>query len=694
MLERQGGCGLRIQDRRFACFPIFPRTYVKVPLISQDKLVREKERSERIEYYRRNRAALSPSRSPSPSRIALLNKQAGTGIEKRGALPKNGNAPRGRNKKPTLNGRGSVSAANVASVNVTTANVKSHILVEQKKLEKCIIKLANMKDMREKHKSRLRELKSKKRMEKQQMQGSNETITDRSTVTLKVTVLSARNLPEMKRQKHSADPYVELWVKTTPGIDDDANTQIVDGVTMQRYSTTIKWGMLFPLWEESFDFTLPCDINNETNTNFNSSLDDEVSISKHQQRNRNGGGKVAISDDCVRIVLRDAVKSDIATNEAANIQSIIGECFLNFGTLVDQKVHTVWLPVVDTVVSTPELQHLYRSRHKIPADCALKVEARLLYSKEILLRNRINDLDKQISKLSTFVDTCSSELLELAYEWEEMQQKQLRLKSLTAQPQKESKKSAPPAKKTKKVQPYAAPQVSKPVSNPLSFDSFMGSSEPRIDVPNPETESCPDEFDGGDGPVVSLERREGEDLLLLARSNSNLEIGESDKIIKVSERGFVCAEDNTSQAKNEEGGGISSIMQTDFTDIAESEPKRRRNNKPVSFDDFIANKDQPCKETAQFLEREEDNAPNSPSARYGATGKNTGESPTSTSSRAPNMSIFRGAGGGRVRLDTHHVLKINYFRFNIFLACHSKQNPPKRIPRPAKPAKSNKKRWM
>ena len=68
----------------------------------------------------------------------------------------------------------------------------------------------------------------------------------------------------MKRRTHSADPYVELWVKSNGGLNVPSNDiQVIGGVTMQRYATTIKWNMTFPLWEETFDFTLPCDIIND-----------------------------------------------------------------------------------------------------------------------------------------------------------------------------------------------------------------------------------------------------------------------------------------------------------------------------------------------------------------------------------------------------------------------------------------------
>lgn len=133
----------------------------------------------------------------------------------------------------------------------------------------------------------------------------------------------------MKRRTHSADPFVECWVKAPESLsasNDGINeTHTIDGVQMNRYCTTVKWGMLFPLWEETFDFAIPCNADSE---------------------GHHSG--VIISDDCLRIVLRDAVKADMASTEASNIQSMIGECFLNFSSLLDQKTHTIWLPVIDT----------------------------------------------------------------------------------------------------------------------------------------------------------------------------------------------------------------------------------------------------------------------------------------------------------------------------------------------------------
>lgn len=556
---------------------------------AKDRESREQEMNERIEYYRRNRCALSPSRSPSPSRIA---NSSGEHVSLRENPTKKARVP--PSKQAAEKRKAAAAAANLASVNSTAANVKAHILVEQKKLEKCIIKLTNLKDMRDKHKTRLRELKVKKRMERQQMQGSNESVFERSSVSMKLTVLSARNLPEMKRQKHSADPFVELWVKSAAHVgEEDPSMQIVDGMSMQRHTTTIKWAMLFPLWEESFDFTIPCDMGAD--------------------------GTVAISDDCLRIVLRDAVKSDIAINEAANIQSIIGECFLNFDTLLDQKVHTFWLPVVDTVVATPELHHLYRSRHKIPGDCALKVETRLLYSKEILLRNKISESDKQISNLSTFVDACSNELLELAYGWEQMQQKQQKLNSLTMQPAK-----LQPKRKQSPVRERS--EVPDNVLRPKSFEDFMGSQHAHSSSPTVALISGQAK---GTSPQVRLEHRGAEDMLLLARSNSSIEIDAGDVILPVSKRGLTPAD-----KVNIACGPVTSRDQSAFT-ANPAVPFSGETTTSISFDDLSSGKNR--SPTTHAADKEA-------SLAAEQSGRDS-RSP----SHPPNMSIFRGAGGGRVR---------------------------------------------
>jgi hypothetical protein len=578
--------------------------------------------NDRINLYQRNRSTLSPSRSPSPFRIALAKDNV-VQKENRGRTSvKSKDATPGRKPLNPTN------LANVASVNMTAANVKSHILVEQKKLEKCIIKLSNLKDIREKHKARLQELKAKKRLDRQQMHGSHESVNERSSVALKITVLAARNLPEMKRQKHSADPYVELWVTSPPFSDQaESGAQEVGGITMERHTTTIKWGMLFPLWEESFDFTIPCDISGQPSNNY-----DEGTIGN------GSGGHVAISDDCLRIVLRDAVKSDIATNEAANIQSIIGECFLNFDTLLDQKVHTCWLPVIDTVVATPELHHLTRSRHKIPSDCALKVESRLLYSKEILLRNKIAESDKQISRLSIFIDACSNELLELAYGWEQMQQKQMKLNSLTLGAQ-QPPKAAHQHQPKKRLRPNAAVETkvrasvrsakgpSGPTAKPESIDDIASS---------PENSALHQEAGAGNdlSPMVLLERRDNEDLLLLARSNSRYEVEETDVILPVSKNGFISVDGITSSSVTTTGPMLKSKAPI---------------SQAISFDDFMKQGQSTNVQTQPVRAQTESSNMNEKEDEGCAGHRANGSSGSYSPSRTPNMAIFHGAGGGRVR---------------------------------------------
>jgi hypothetical protein len=86
-----------------------------------------------------------------------------------------------------------------------------------------------------------------------------------------------------------------------------------------------------------------------------------------------------------------------------------------------------------SVAEAPELKHLLRSRHRIPPECKLKIQARLLYSKEILFRSKIDELDKQIKELKDYITACSNDLLDLAHEWEKLQEKQDRLEKLKRQ---------------------------------------------------------------------------------------------------------------------------------------------------------------------------------------------------------------------------------------------------------------------
>ena len=573
----------------------------------------------RIEYYRRNRSALSPSRSPSPSR---KNTRLGSGSNSSrdkaiksttASSAQRRSSPDGENKSRRT--KGPVIVHSGTSIDNTAASVRSHILVEQKKLEKNIIKLTHLKSMRDKNKARLREIKTKKRMERQQMLSGSSDAVEKSTVSIRISVLTARNLPEMKRRTHSADPFVELWVKPTTSTSPMPD-EYVDK-PMLRYSTAIKWGMLFPRWEESFDLSVPCEYDCRDDSG-------------------NPNGNVSISDDCLRIVLRDAVKSDIASNEGTNLQSLIGECFLNFDLLLDQKVHTVWLPVVDTVVATPELHYLHRSRHKLPPDCALKVQARLLYSKEILLRNRISDADRQILNLSRHVDECSNELLALAYEWEQIQEKQRQLEALTAGPTQKSKSSQRRSDSKQRVSLGANSTIEagnlRKSKQAISFDDFVSQQSGFV---NPDEGSVPahvskdyDEYENNSSPVVKLERREDEDILLLSRSNSNIEFGTN--IMNAGIR-KVTAETET----KDHSGHISQ----DNLSQAEMGQVKIAERKPVSYEGFINNKANPIDETESVEE----------SNRWVADSDDgVGHKENISKPKAPNMSIFRGAGGGRV----------------------------------------------
>lgn len=174
----------------------------------------------------------------------------------------------------------------------------------------------------------------------------------------------------MKRRIHSADPYVEFWVKnsgssrqSTLDTDDAGSSGALEDLRDRtRFTTTIKWGMLFPLWEESFQFHIPCQYTEahpssthsmSGSRSYNSShgAEDKTLSPTHEGDFDNKTmthPQVAIEDDSLRIIVRDATKSEIATADVSNLQSIIGECFLDFSSLLDQKNHTIWLPIIDT----------------------------------------------------------------------------------------------------------------------------------------------------------------------------------------------------------------------------------------------------------------------------------------------------------------------------------------------------------
>jgi hypothetical protein len=114
---------------------------------------------------------------------------------------------------------------------------------------------------------------------------------------------------------------------------------------MLRYATTIRWGSVNPEWEETFEFNVPC--SRLDGSSSRASMGSSMGSSGGAAKNT-ADDEITVSDDSLRIIVRDAVKSESAANERSSVLSVIGECFLNFSELLDQKSHSLWLPIVDT----------------------------------------------------------------------------------------------------------------------------------------------------------------------------------------------------------------------------------------------------------------------------------------------------------------------------------------------------------
>lgn len=160
-----------------------------------------------------------------------------------------------------------------------------------------------------------------------------------------VVVLSARNLPEINKLSHSADPYVELLL--SGGEKDDEKSENKKGIV-----TSVQWNNLFPVWREDFKL-FPIQ-------NLNQSI------------------KMAIKN-----------LSKLGEDE------VIGHCELSLATLLNQKSHLLWLPI-----NPPIDSHKLRSRIKFHENCAIKIEIKLFYCQRILLQQKFDNIVERL-KYST-----------------------------------------------------------------------------------------------------------------------------------------------------------------------------------------------------------------------------------------------------------------------------------------------------
>ena len=188
-------------------------------------------------------------------------------------------------------------------------------------------------------------------------------------------ILNAKNLPVMKKLTKSTDAYCEVTL---------TNCHVGEGKLVQRTSTA--WEDLYPKWNESISFkrlryvptlclktekTLHNYLISEYNVNTNNNSSIFIICSQ-------------IDDVSINFNVRDATKRP--TGEDA----VIGYCDLPIDLLLNQKRH-----IFVIALNMPEK----RSKSlPIMVDGALRVEAKLFYSRSLLLQQRISDIEQQISE--------------------------------------------------------------------------------------------------------------------------------------------------------------------------------------------------------------------------------------------------------------------------------------------------------
>jgi hypothetical protein len=160
---------------------------------------------------------------------------------------------------------------------------------------------------------------------------------------LSITVVSAKNLPPMKKVAKSSDPYVEVILPSN----------CIERGVLNIQRTRTCWDDLFPKWNEIIIFRQLLSIQNSNQITFN---------------------------------IRDAVKRTVGED------LIIGTATLPFSLLADQRKHSFDLSLTmppKRAVSLP-----------IMIDGSIKVDVKLFYSRTLLLKQKLSQLQLSLVELN------------------------------------------------------------------------------------------------------------------------------------------------------------------------------------------------------------------------------------------------------------------------------------------------------
>lgn len=162
---------------------------------------------------------------------------------------------------------------------------------------------------------------------------------------LELTVVKAANLPEMKKLTRSADAFVEVFL---------CDAELGEEIFVSR--TVVQRRALFPVWHEFIPV---------------------APISKLSHT--------------VRFHLRDSCRL------GDSMDAVIGDAYLPFDLLLTQTKRLLWLPVhAPEPTSSSSLRRSAKLR--MPEDCAIQVEAQLLYSKVSMYQYQVDTLTRRINR--------------------------------------------------------------------------------------------------------------------------------------------------------------------------------------------------------------------------------------------------------------------------------------------------------
>ena len=201
---------------------------------------------------------------------------------------------------------------------------------------------------------------------------------------LTIKILNGKNLPVMKKLTKSADAYCEVTL---------SNCHVGEGKLIQRTSTV--WEDLFPKWNEAMSFKrLRLLILNFVNDIMH--VYDLFSFITMTIVNEDVLTYMVINYYFLYLACSQINEAYVvfnihdATKRPTGEDAMIGYCDLPVGSLLDQKRH-----IFVIALNMPEK----RSKSlPIMIDGSLRVEAKLFYSRSLLLQQRISDLEQQISE--------------------------------------------------------------------------------------------------------------------------------------------------------------------------------------------------------------------------------------------------------------------------------------------------------